>query len=270
MPSSTPSLTSALDRLWFSPLGRGVRRTAQQAADLLLPVACVGCGAEATDLCDECCVDFRLLTRDPFSAAEGAEALPITNVDEHGIHLLPVSSAGLYKTLVADVVIAFKDHERIGLGRVLAPALSRSVRTALQGVPPGADVLLVWPPSSPRARLRRGRSPVEELVRAAALPQRCRAQGPVLNRTRSGMLSLSGLRSQKGRAKSSRRAAVTQFELTEQARRAVSGQQVLLIDDVLTTGATIHGMYAALTEAGAFVRGAAVVAVTPRAGLQSE
>jgi predicted amidophosphoribosyltransferase len=270
MTQAPPPLSAGLDRLWFSSLGRSVRRAAQQTADLLLPTSCVGCGAHAVDLCAECSVDFRLLTRRPFSAEGGAEALPITEVDENGIHLLPVTSAGLYKTLVADVVVAFKDDERIGLKRVLAPALSRSVRAAADTSLIAEEVLLVWPPTSPRARLKRGRTPVEELVKEAALPRGFRPFGQALRRSSRRPVPVFRPIGQKSRSKRSRRAAVAHFRVAAESRPRVAGREVLLIDDVLTTGATLHGMYAALTEAGAFVRGAAVLAVTPRAGQESE
>ncbi|WP_158583091.1 ComF family protein [Nesterenkonia natronophila] len=270
MTRSPLPLGSDLDRLWFSSMGRSLRRAARQTADLLLPTSCVGCGAQAADLCPECSLDFRLLTRHPFDAEGGAEALPITEVDEHGIHLLPVTSAGLYKTLVADVVVAFKDYERIGLRRVLAAALTRSVRAAADTFFLDDEVLLVWPPTSPRARLRRGRAPVEELVNEAALPRGFRPYGQGLRRSSRRPLPVFSPLSQKGRSKRSRRAAVGQFRVAAESRPRLAGREVLLIDDVLTTGATLHGMYAALVETGALVRGAAVLAVTPRAGHESD
>ncbi len=258
--------SSGVDRLWFSSAGRSTRRAVKQAADLILPTWCVGCGAAGADLCAECSIDIRLLTRCPFRAEGAAEALPVTDVDDAGVQVLPVTSAGFYKTLVADVVVAFKDHERVGLKRVLAPALARSVRAAAERTLSTADPLLVWPPTSARAQLRRGRSPVEELVTAAALPAGLERAGAVLRRKSGGMLSVTGRRGQKGRSKGGRRAAVAQFTMAAGVPRSLAGREALLVDDVLTTGATLHGMYAALTEAGVHVRGAAVLAVTPRAG----
>lgn len=185
--------------------------------------------------------------------------------------MLPVFSAGCYKTMVADVVVAFKDHERIGLVRVLAPSLSRSLNAAARTLLRSDDAVLIWPPSSSRAMLRRGRSPVKELIDAALLPDGVTPLPQTLRRDSGNLPSLPLLLStkgagQKGRSKGGRRAAVAQFTVEADMKRFLHGREVLLIDDVLTTGATLHGMYAALTEAGADVRGAAVMAVTPRAG----
>ena len=259
-------LGAELDRLWYSAVGRSVRRAGRHTTDLLMPTWCVGCTAAGAVLCADCALDFRLLTRRPFRAEGGAEALPVTDVDEEGLHVLPVMSAGFYKTLVADVVVSFKDHERVGLSRVHAPALSRSVAAALELLPSGVPVGLVWPPSSVRARLARGRSPVGDLVKSAVLPREVQPETRALRRRSAASASLRFRRGQKGRSKGKRRAASRQFTVPSAARERLAGRDLLLVDDVLTTGATLHGMYAALTEAGARVHGAAVLAVTPRAG----
>lgn len=54
------------------------------------------------------------------------------------------------------------------------------------------------------------------------------------------------------------------FAVPEQAREAVRGQHILLIDDVMTTGSTLLACARALHEAGA----AAVESVTLAAGIR--
>lgn len=112
-----------LDRIWFSPQGTRVREAVGAAAGLLSPSWCVGCGAEDSDLCEECSDDLRLLTRDPFRAEGRAPALPVVGAAEEELHVLPVIAAGHYGTLLSRAVVGYKDHERIRLDRVLAPAL---------------------------------------------------------------------------------------------------------------------------------------------------
>src|SRR5699024_4986684 len=137
-----------LDRLWFSPPAAAVRQATAGAADLLAPSWCVGCRSPGTDLCLDCRDDLRLLTQHPYRAEGPAEALPI----REDLSVLPVLSAAEYTTLVADAVLTFKDHQRVGLTGVLASGLGRAVRSAAT-LCSSEQVLMVWPPSPPRSQL---------------------------------------------------------------------------------------------------------------------
>lgn len=275
----TQRLLAGLDRMWFSRAGRGVRSAAAEAFGLAAPVWCLGCRAQehrpGEELCADCTADFRAMTARPFRAEGHAEALPVTGIQSppaagDGLVVLPAYAAGFYSTLISELVIRFKDDERIRLRPLLAAALSRSLDAAAQQtcVPGGseaAEVLLIWPPTSPRSRIRRGRCPVTELVTACRLPPGCIPTTGLVRHSGSLITAVTG-DAQKTRSKRRRRQAGSQFILTPGAAERLSGADVLLIDDVLTTGATLAALYGVLTAAGARVHAAAVLAATPPAG----
>lgn len=248
-----------LDRAWFSPPMAAARRAAADAVDLLAPTWCVGCRSPGIDLCPDCCADLRLLTRRPYRAEGPAEALPILP----DLSVLPVVSAAEYTTLVAETVLTFKDHERVRLARVLAPALSGAVRSAAE-LCTGEDILLVWPPPTPRSQLSRGRHPLAELIQRARLPDRVRPAGQLV-RHRTGAADVLPLdRGQKSRSKRARHRRQNRFRLVPGAQQILEGAEVMLVDDVLTTGATLGRLCQRLSQAGAQVSAAAVLAAAAR------
>lgn len=254
---------------WLSLSINAVRGAAQQVTDLVLPTWCVGCQAAGADLCQDCESDLRLLMRSPFRAEDGALALPIVEASRDGFEVLPVISASWYRTLVADVVVGFKDHERVKLSRVLAPALAGALQAGCEQLLRSRKVLLVWPPDSLRAWLKRGRSPVGELI-GEAVRGHCpfaglEPAGNILRHTGGILEAIPAGSGQKNRSKASRRSMAAQYRVDPSQRWRLSGAQVLLVDDVLTTGATLHRLYSVLTSVGAQVHGAVVLAATPQA-----
>lgn len=251
-------LLKRLDQLWFSTPGERVRAAFGDAVDVLAPSWCVGCAAPGTELCPPCSADCRRLSRAPFRAEGPAEALPLMPC----LHPLPVLSALKYTGLAADVILAFKEQERVGLSRVLAPALSRSLEAAMTLCPP--DPLLVWPPASLRSMVVRGRHPLRELIDCAHGSRRLQPAGHMVRVPRAASAMLPSQRSQKGRSQAGRRSKAVRYELIPGARRMLQGTPVLLCDDVVTTGSTMRRLYDLLTDAGAEVYAAAVLAAAPR------
>lgn len=248
-----------LDRIWFSAPATALRRATAQAADLLAPTWCVGCRSPGTDLCPDCRDDLQLLTRYPYRAEDPAEALPLLP----SLSVLPVVSAGEYSSLVADAVLTFKDHERVRLGRVLAPALARAVRTAAE-LCTGEEILLVWPPSPPRSQLARGRHPLGELLHQLRLPAGIAPAGHLVRHRLAVNDVVAVDRGQKTRSKGARRRTRNRFSLVPGAEPMLRDAEVMLVDDVLTTGATLGRLYQCLSQAGVQVSAAAVLAATPR------
>jgi predicted amidophosphoribosyltransferase len=148
--------------------------------------------------------------------------------------------------VAARVLRALKEDGRTGLARALAPALAAAV-AALDA--PGAVVVPV--PSSRAALRRRGYRVAELLARRAEL-------APV-----RALRSVRTVADQRGLGRAQRRENVA-GSLRAVRGNVLTGRDVVIVDDVVTTGATLAEAARALRAAGARVVGAATVAATPR------
>jgi predicted amidophosphoribosyltransferase len=175
-------------------------------------------------------------------------------------------SAGELTGALRRSLTAYKDGERRDLGPALAGLLARSVAAALANRSGarelrarGGAVLLVAVPSSRRSQRRRGDRPLEGLLThlEPLLPQ--------------GIVPVRGLRQLRPVADQARLSASQRADNLHGAlavppgvREIVRGRPVLLVDDILTTGATLAEATRALEAAGAREVLAAVVAATQR------
>jgi predicted amidophosphoribosyltransferase len=267
---------------------RFAERAAAAAGELLalaMPVECVCCGVEDRTLCAACAHGVRLLTRRPFRAEGRAPAL----VDMGGAVLLPVVAAGVYRGELAQALLSFKRHGQRQLAEELAGALARAVGEAA-GQAEG--IVLVPVPTSGAAFRRRGFSPVHLLLararrspalEGAAVTDVLRKIRPAPSGSRgrprpaagwpglSGLPAPSGSRGlpgwpggQKGLGRAARARRVRGSMRIKAGIRpaALTGRACIVVDDVLTTGATLAEAARALRAAGGVVRGAVVLAAT--------
>jgi predicted amidophosphoribosyltransferase len=258
-----------------------------EALALAAPVDCVCCGAEDLALCGGCERRVRQLMRTPFRAEAQAPAL----MDVDGSVLLPVVAAGPYRAELAQGLLSFKKHGQGQLAEVLSAGLARAIRAAAGDA---SGVLLVPVPTSGSAYRRRGFSPVHVLLGRLGprrAPGECGQSGlssvQALHKTglRAGMgtsgrgvpapmptsgfpYGLPGLRGQPGGQKGLGRGDRAQrVRGSMRVRRGlfapdVNGRPCIIVDDVLTTGATLAEAARALRAAGALVTGAVVLAAT--------
>jgi len=144
----------------------------------------------------------------------------------------------LYNDTARDLVLAFKHGGKIAL----APMLARIVNTRLGAL--SGDWLAVPVPLHRLRLWQRGYNQSALLARELAKLAGCELLVDGLTRTRATPM-LGGL----GRAE--RRAALAGAIVPSPARMArLRGANVLLVDDVLTSGATTDACIAALKQAG--------------------
>jgi predicted amidophosphoribosyltransferase len=207
--------------------------------DLVLPRDCAGCALPGRTLCGAC-------------AAVLAGAPVVHRPTPAPPGLPPLVAAAAYDGVVRSLLLAHKERGRLALTRPLGGALA-----AAAGVH-GRGPVLVPVPSSPAAVRARGHDHARRLAAAAA--RRLGVRSAALLVQARGVQDQSGLDAD---ARSANLAGALR------ARRRLDGLPVVVVDDVVTTGATLVEAARALTAAGAQVRGAAVVAATVLRGTRS-
>ncbi|MFJ4472600.1 ComF family protein [Streptomyces sp. NPDC089424] len=204
----------------------------QDLTDLVLPAECGGCGRPRTVLCPEC--------RAALSGAVPRRVRPVP--EPRGLPV--VHAAAPYADAVRAVLLAHKERGALPLARPLGVALAGAVRAGAAGVPEG-PVLLVPVPSGRGAVRARGHDPARRTALAAAAE---------LRRTGTPARVLAVLRQRRPVADQAGLDARQRLEnlagalsVTAGGARLLCEGRVVLVDDVMTTGAS-------LTEAARAVR----------------
>ena len=208
--------------------------------DLVLPRSCSGCGASGAQLCDACRAVLDSAPLGPVRPTPCPPGLPTT------------VALAAYEGELSRLLLAHKERGDLALTRPLGRALAKVVAAH------GAGPYLLCPvPSSRSAVRRRGYDHALRLAGAAArhLGTEGTAARPLLTQVR-GVADQSGL-TPAARARN-----------LAGALRATGtpGLPVVVVDDVMTTGATLVEAARALAAQGHLVAGAAVLAATTRRG----
>ncbi|MGW9022798.1 ComF family protein [Streptomyces sp. NPDC055722] len=253
-----------------------MRRWWQDLTDLVLPAECGGCGRPRTVLCPEC-----------RAALHGGAPRRVRPAPEP-VGLPVVHAAAAYEGAVRAALLAHKERGVLTLAGPLGTALAGAVRAGLVAIGPEAGraavdagavpcgagrgagradgrsgasgnsggrgpVLLVPVPSSRRAVRARGHDPTRRIALAAAGElRRCgtAARVAAVLRQRRAVADQSGLNSRQRLAN-----LAGALEVAGGGGRLLADAPVVLVDDLMTTGAS-------LAEAARAVRDALAVART--------
>ncbi|HEX3778308.1 MAG TPA: ComF family protein [Pseudonocardiaceae bacterium] len=218
MPTTTP--TSVAARLLAHPLAAGAL-----LADLVLPLRCAGCDAPGSGLCALC-----RQALDPGADGPVAVHRPSASTGP------PIYALTDYLGRARSVLLAFKERDRrdlaAPLGELLAAALLR-----IPSVHPAADGTwwLVPAPSRARAARRRGGSHLLRLARATATALSATGH-PVC--VAPALRLAAGVRDSVGLDRRGRTENLAGRVLLHPAAAPPPGTSVILLDDIVTTGAT--------------------------------
>lgn len=217
----------------------------------LLPQACVLCGAASGTklICTECDRELPRLPRNGCAVC----ALPLASGKVCGACLDSpprydrVTAPFIYRFPVSALIHAYKYGGRLALARPLGVALAQAVALDVDAIVPM--------PLAPRRLAQRGFNQALELARVVAkrtgiplMPHACRK---VVETPSQASLPWGE------RAKNVRRAFVCDADL--------HGKRVAVMDDVLTTGATLNELARVLRRAGAReVSGWVIARTVPR------
>ena len=202
--------------------------------DLILPLECGGCGVGATRWCEACAHQLRVRPDEPHV---------VTPRVPPGV---PVFSLGRYAGPRRNAIVAVKEHGRADLVSPLGAALRGGLRQLLGWGVLDMPLTVVPAPTRRSAARRRGGDPVTRIALAATSGGRDAAVVQALR-----MKAL--VRDSVGLSGAARQRNVAGRVALKAAGTTVSGTGVLVVDDIVTTGATAAEAVRVLQTSGASV-----------------
>jgi predicted amidophosphoribosyltransferase len=215
------------------------RQTAD-VLDLVLPLECGGCGTRCTRWCDACARDLAVRPDEPHLVSPRVEP---------GV---PVFSLGRYAGARRAAIVALKEHGRADLVEPLAVALRAGLAQLLKWGVVDTPMTVVPAPTRRWAARRRGGDPVTR-VAVAAIEGHREIHVVQALRTRAMVADSVGLSIADRQRNIAGRVKVV---------RAVNGApgEVVVVDDIVTTGATVCEAVRVLQTVGATVTAVLVLA----------
>lgn len=208
--------------------------------DLILPLECGGCGAPSTRWCDTCDKDLSPSPDQPHVVSP--------RVDPQ----VPMFALGRYAGARRQAIVAMKDHGRTDLVAPLARSLAVGIHRLLTWGMVELPLTIVPAPTRRSAARRRGGDPVARMAAAAV------AGHPGI--TVVTALRMKALvRDSVGLSRGARERNVAGRVLLTR-RRLPGNEEILVVDDIVTTGATARESVRILQTAGMRVAGVLTLA----------
>ena len=232
-----------------APMGRFARSLAEAAIATVFPPVCHGCGiimSRHGGLCARCWTEVRFIERpycevtgQPFDHDRGEGLVSAAAIaDPPDYH--KARAVALYDGPARKLVQALKFSDRTDLAPMMAEWMVRSGRELLD-----ESVVILAVPLHRRRLFGRAYNQSGELARAVShLSGQPLAPGTLIRR--------KATKPQVGLGRTARIANLSGAFRVEPSRApAIAGKRVLLVDDVLTTGATVNAAAKVLLRAGA-------------------
>jgi predicted amidophosphoribosyltransferase len=209
--------------------------------DLVLPLECGGCAAPSTRWCEACAQEL----------AVGPDAPRVVSPRiDPGV---PVLALGRYAGARRQAIVAMKDRGRTDLIAPLAQALALGVHRLLGWGLLDVPLTIVPAPTRSWAARRRGGDPVTRIATLAT------AGHPHITVVRA--LRMKALARDSAGLNSAARERNVAGRVLLTSRRVPSGAEVLLVDDIVTTGSTARESVRVLQSAEARVSAVLALAV---------
>jgi predicted amidophosphoribosyltransferase len=203
---------------------------------LLFPTRCFGCRELGYSICSRC------------------RKLWNPHLYQSAIVNLAVYSAIPYSPVAKNILLAAKEQSIKSADQLVLGAMAAALQCLFQKYP---NCALVPIPSGPASNRRRGRDFINEMARLVAKDMGVGVL-PVLQHQRS-------VRDQSKLNIASRRENLAMaLSIKPQFRGNYSSENVVILDDLVTTGSTINEANRALTRAGFKVQAAATACVALR------
>ncbi len=212
--------------------------------DFLFPLRCPGCGQKGTWFCEDCLAKLKPVENFTCAVCGGEAIKGITHPRCQGKYTLD-RLVGLYQYEgpIKKAIAWLKYKDVTGLAPVLADLMVEEAREL--GLDFGRETILIPVPLHWRRAWKRGFNQAELLAQHLGNNVGLEVRDDFLRRVRN---TESQTKLKYGERRDNVAGA---FVVPEQKKLAVKGQNLLLVDDVCTTGATLNSCANALKRAGA-------------------